>query len=330
MSSSKYDTVVDLADRNNSHTLMVELIGSNKRVLDVGCANGYLAKVLTEKGCTVSGVEYDEKAAEEARPVLERLVVGDLEQLDLAEELGDARFDVIVFGDVLEHLRDPLPVLRASRALLAPGGYTVISIPNVAHGAVRLSLLKGRFDYRPLGLLDSTHIRFFTRDNLKVLLSDAGFAATDFLRTTAGIYETELGVQPGDAPEQVVQEVLADPDATTYQFVVRAVPDDADYAITAMREQFEQRLEQAQATIAITDRRVAEADAKMAEAQALVEQVRQDTQRQLTAMHEQVVARDEELAALRADLAALQATKVMRATRTARALYGVARGTDSR
>lgn len=329
MSSSKYDTVVDLADRNNSHTLMVELIGSNKRVLDVGCANGYLAKVLTEeRSCTVSGVEYDAKAAEEARPVLEQLVVGDLEQLDLAEELGDAKFDVIVFGDVLEHLRDPLPVLRSSRRLLAPGGYVVISIPNVAHGAVRLSLLQGRFDYRPLGLLDSTHIRFFTRDNLKAMLRDAGFAATDFLRTTAGLYETELGVQPGDAPEEVVQELLADPDATTYQFVLRAVPDDADHAVTAMREQFEQRLEQAQAAIDDTDRRVAEADQRVKDAEARVEQVRAEMQAQLSAMHDQVMARDDEIADLRRQLAALQATKVMRATRAARAVYGAARRPD--
>jgi 2-polyprenyl-3-methyl-5-hydroxy-6-metoxy-1,4-benzoquinol methylase len=326
VASSKYDTTVDLADRNNSHTLMVELIGANKRVLDVGCANGYLAKVLVEHGCTVSGVEYDEKAAEQARPLLDQLVVGDLEQLDLVAELGTGRFDVVVFGDVLEHLRDPLPVLRSSRALLAPGGYAVLSIPNVAHGSVRLSLLKGRFDYRPLGLLDSTHIRFFTRDNLKALLRDAGFAATDFLRTTAGIYETELGVRPGDAPEDVVQQVLSDPDALTYQFVVRAVPDNADFAVTAMREQFEQRLEEALARVADAERRAAEAEEGR-------EHDRSQLQTELTAMHHHVVARDqviaardEAIASLRAELEAVHATKVMRATRGVRAAYGRARG----
>ena len=326
MASSKYDTTVDLADRNNSPTLMVELIGSNKRVLDVGCANGYLAKVLVERGCTVSGVEYDEKAAEEARPVLERLVVGDLERLDLVEELGTGQFDVIVFGDVLEHLRDPLPVLRASRALLAPGGYAVISIPNVAHGSVRISLLKGRFDYRPLGLLDSTHIRFFTRDNLKALLRDAGFAPTDFLRTTAGIFETELGVQPGDAPDEVVQEVLEDPDATTYQFVVRAVPDDADFSITAMRQQFEARLEEAVKEIDAARKAVAAAERQAADADARTEQVRQEMQRELTAMHDQVMAREEAVAALQAQLDAVHSTKVMRATKGVRDAYGRARG----
>jgi 2-polyprenyl-3-methyl-5-hydroxy-6-metoxy-1,4-benzoquinol methylase len=319
VASSKYDTVVDLADRNNSHTLMVELVGANKRVLDVGCANGYLAEVLGRQGCTVSGVEYDAAAAEEARAHLDRLVVGDLETLDLAAELGTGGFDVVVFGDVLEHLRDPLPVLKQARALLAPGGYVVISIPNVAHGSVRLSLLKGRFDYGPLGLLDETHIRFFTRDNLRALLRDAGFAATDFLRTTAGVFETELRVKAEEFDPQVVEQVLADPDALTYQFVVRAVPDDASYSVTAMREQFEQRLEEAVQEIAALTARVEAAERR-------TEDVRASMQAELTAMHEQVVSRDAEIARLDDLRLRLQATRSLRAATAARSALGRVRG----
>ena len=319
MASSKYDTVVNLEDRNNSHTLMVELVGSNKRVLDVGCANGYLAEVLGKNGCTVSGVEYDAAAAEEARPHLDRLVVGDLETLDLAAELGTGGFDVVVFGDVLEHLRDPLPVLKQARSLLAPGGYVVISIPNVAHGSVRLSLLKGRFDYGPLGLLDETHIRFFTRDNLRALLRDAGFAATDFLRTTAGVFETELRVQPEDFDPALVEQVLQDPDALTYQFVVRAVPDDASYSVTAMREQFEQRLDEAH-------REIEELRARAERAEGQVEEVRSTMQAQLTAMHEQVVSREQEMDRLRGVIDQLNATAALRATRKARSAVSRVRG----
>lgn len=319
MASSKYDTVIDLEDRNNSHTLMVELVGSNKKVLDVGCANGYLAKVLGERGCSVSGVEYDAAAAEEARPHLEQLVVGDLETLDLTAELGTGRFDVVVFGDVLEHLRDPLPVLKQARDLLAPGGYVVISIPNVAHGSVRLSLLQGRFDYGPLGLLDETHIRFFTRDNLRALLRDAGFAATDFLRTTAGVFETELRVQAEDFDPALVEQVLADPDALTYQFVVRAVPDDADFSVTAMREQFEARLEEAV-------REIAAAEARADRAEREREEVRSALQAQLTAMHEQVVAREEELERLRSTIDAMNRTAAVRVTSKARSVVSRVRG----
>lgn len=318
-SSSRYDTVVDLSERNNSHTLMVELVGVDKRVLDVGCAGGHLALVLAARGCTVSGVEYDAAAAEEARPVLEQLVVGDLEQLDLEAELGSARFDVLVFGDVLEHLRDPLPVLRRALPLLAPNGYVVISLPNIAHGAVRLSLLRGRFDYQPLGLLDATHVHFFTRDSLRAMLREAGLGVTDLLRTTAGVFETELALSPDEVPAGLLEEVLQDPDALTYQFVVRAVPEGAEAFVSAMREQFEQREQAAAERVAQERARADEAEARSRAREAVL-------QAELTAMHEHVVARDDEIARLREELAALHATRTMRATRSVRSLYGGLRG----
>ena len=235
MDGPRYDTDVDLSNRNNSHTLMVELIGGTKRVLDVGCATGYLAEALVERGCTVSGVECDAEAAEEARPHLERLVVGDIETMDLAEAFGDDRFDVIVFGDVLEHLRDPLPVLRKARALLADRGSVVASIPNIAHGSVRLALLAGRFDYQVLGLLDSTHVRFFTRSSLEDLFREAGMVPIDVRRTTAGFFDTPVPVRESEFAPEVVDAVLADPESATYQFVLRAVPDDAEAAVSKLR-----------------------------------------------------------------------------------------------
>lgn len=319
VSSSKYDTVVDPNLDNNSHNYMIGLVGSHKRVLDVGCASGYFARALAEHGCTVSGVDADADAAEQARPALAELVVGDLEQLDLVAELGKGRFDVVVFGDVLEHLRDPLPVLRQARTLLAPGGYVVISIPNVAHGAVRLQLLQGRFDYRPTGLLDSTHIRFFTRDNLEALLHDAGFAATDFLRTTAGLFETELGLTPDQVPAELVEQVLQDPDATTYQFVVRAVPDDADWAVEKMRRQFEQRLAEVEQ----------EAARRAATVQAAHERECDDLRTKIGDYHDQVMARDAEIDDLREHLAALRETRAVRAAHTAHGLAAKLRGSGS-
>jgi len=235
MDGPRYDTDVDLSNRNNSHTLMVELVGGTKRVLDVGCATGYLARALTERGCSVSGLESDSESGEEARPHLERLVVGDVETMDLAEAFGDARFDVIVFGDVLEHLRYPLAVLRKARALLADRGSIVASIPNIAHGSVRLALLAGRFDYQELGLLDSTHVRFFTRSSIEDLFREAGMVPIDVRRTTAGFFETPIPVDEGEFPPEVVDSVMADPESSTYQFVLRAVPDDAEAAVAKLR-----------------------------------------------------------------------------------------------
>lgn len=222
----KYEAKVDLRNANTSHALMVELVGTDKRVLDVGCASGYLGEAMKQRGCTVAGIETDNEAAEAAKAVLDEVVVGDVGGIDLVARFGAGTFDVVVFGDVLEHVVDPVGVLRAVRPLLAPSGYVVVSIPNVAHGAVRLSLQRGQFRYNPLGLLDETHLRFFTRDTLHTLFADAGFRAVDVRRTTAGIFETEIPVERKDFDEDVVAAVERDPDSTTYQFVVTAVPDD--------------------------------------------------------------------------------------------------------
>lgn len=309
MSASKYDTAVD-PESNTSHALMLELVGSNKRVLDVGCASGYLARALRERGCRVSGVEYDADAAEEAAPVLDQLVVGDLERLDLAAEFASRQFDVVVFGDVLEHLRDPLPVLRSVRDLLRPGGGVVISVPNIAHADVRLSLLQGRFEYRDLGLLDVTHVRFFTRSSLRTFLADAGFIAVDVRATTADVFGTELADDAKGVDQAVVDKVLEDPDARTYQFVVKAVRDDAVQVAEELpwrAEELARRLGEAQSDVARLHSEIAR----------LTEEVA-DGERQRQALESAAREREEKL---RAELQAIYGTKVMRSARLPRAVW---------
>ena len=266
---SKYDTELDPANANTSHAQILELVGGNKRVLDIGCATGYLARALVAQGCTVSGVEYEADAAEQARPTLDRLLVGDLEELDLVEFFGRDQFDALVFGDVLEHLRDPLSVLRKARPLLARGGCVVISVPNIAHGAARLALLKGRWEYRQLGLLDTTHLRFFTLASLREMLREAGLAAVEVRRTIADIFETELAIKPEDYDPELIEEVRADPESTTYQFVVRGVADDADQAVHELQgREEEQRL-----TIREREATIRELEATIADLKAEVERL---------------------------------------------------------
>lgn len=220
----EYDATVDLATRNNSHTLTVELVGRDKKVLEIGPSTGYVSRVLVANGCRVTGIELDPEAAAKAEEACERVVVGDVESMDLEGELGDETFDVALFGDVLEHLKDPLRVLERVRPFLRPGGYVVASIPNVAHGSVRLALMQGRFRYEPKGLLDDTHLRFFTRESVEGLFADAGFSITDLERTRLGVFDTEVEVDREAVPEGALERILADPEAETYQFVVRAYP----------------------------------------------------------------------------------------------------------
>jgi O-antigen biosynthesis protein len=321
MDGPRYDTDVDLSNRNNSHTLMVELVGGSKRVLDVGCATGYLAQALVERGCTVSGVEFDAEAAEEARPHLERLVIGDLEAMDLPEAFGDDRFDVVVFGDVLEHLKDPLPVLRGARKLLADGGSVVASIPNIAHGSVRLALLAGRFDYQPLGLLDSTHIRFFTRSSVEDLFREAGMVPIDVRRTTAGFFDTPVPVSEAEFPPEVIDAVLADPESATYQFVLRAVPDDGDAAVSKLRADAEaqrDRIRQLEHELAAA--RAAAQDAVAAA--ELAEKLAADLEVRLAGTVDELDHARAELDVVRAELRRVYATRTMRWSKQARAVYG--------
>jgi 2-polyprenyl-3-methyl-5-hydroxy-6-metoxy-1,4-benzoquinol methylase len=243
--TSKYETQIDLQDINSSHTLIVELVGTDKHVLDVGCATGNLAEVLTERGCRVTGIEVDPEAARRAEERCERLIVGDVELLDLGAELDGETFDVLLFGDVLEHLKDPLRTLKRLEPFLRPDGYVVASIPNVAHGSVRLALMQGEFPYNRLGLLDDTHLRFFTRESVERLFEDAGFLTIELRRTLRGIFDTEVEVDRGSVPEEVLRAIREDPEASTYQFVLTAHRSDETGTLTKkvylLSEQLAQR-----------------------------------------------------------------------------------------
>ena len=308
---SKYDIELSGGEDVTSHGLMLSLVGANKRVLDVGCSTGYLAKALGEQGNVVSGIEYHQASADKARPFLADLVVGDLEAADIYDSFPDASFDVVVFGDVLEHLRDPLPVLRRSRRLLAPGGSVVISVPNVAHGDVRLSLLAGRFDYRDTGLLDETHVRFFTRDNLDRFLRQAGFTAVEVRTTTAPLFGTELQPRREDYPAELIVDLEADPEAQVYQFIVRAAPDDAVQAESAVAW----KLLDAQRKLEATER-------ELAGLRQELEAERQRTDAALAARDQaERMRRDAE-----EQVSRIQQTKTFRAARIPRWIYGRLRG----
>jgi 2-polyprenyl-3-methyl-5-hydroxy-6-metoxy-1,4-benzoquinol methylase len=166
---------------SDSHRLVLDAVPAGARVLDVGCATGYLAAELVRRGCTVDGVEVDPAAAEQARAHCRDVVVGDLEARSthaaVERLLAGARPDVVLCADVLEHLRDPWVVLTWLRALLAPGeGKAIISVPNIGHWTARRALVRGRFDYADHGLFDRTHLRFFTRATARELATRAGFA----------------------------------------------------------------------------------------------------------------------------------------------------------
>jgi 2-polyprenyl-3-methyl-5-hydroxy-6-metoxy-1,4-benzoquinol methylase len=214
---------IDL-ESGSTHADVVLLVGENRRVLELGPATGYMSRAFKDRGCTVVGIELDADMARRAEPHLDRVIVGNLDDLDLEAELGDERFDAIVAADVLEHLVDPLAVLRRLEPFLADDGAFVLSIPNVAHGSVRLALLDGRFDYQDIGLLDRTHKTFFTRQSLEEMLDAAELGLAELHRHDLVLEASEVPFDAGAVPEELRRRLDEDPDARTYQFVVKAVP----------------------------------------------------------------------------------------------------------
>ncbi|MCH7483605.1 MAG: glycosyltransferase [Chloroflexi bacterium] len=218
----RYETEIDLNNENSSQTQLILLTGKNKRVLEAGPATGYVTRVLKERGCSVTGIEIDEQAAAVAEPFCTRMIVGDIEKIDLSATFGEERFDVVIYGDVLEHLVKPDRVLENTRQILAPGGYVVASIPNVAHASLRLALLRGDFSYTDLGLLDRTHLHFYTRETVEELFRTAGYAISDWKRIVLEPFGTGQDLREEDYPPFLTDAMREDEDALTYQYVVKA------------------------------------------------------------------------------------------------------------
>ena len=153
--------------------LFPHIPNSARRLLDVGCAAGAFGRCMKDlRGMEVVGVEYVPEVAERAKEVLDAVHTGSIEHMDLPYE--DGYFDCITCFDVLEHLVEPAAVLQKLKRMLSPGGVIVISIPNLQFYAVQQTLAGGRFPYMDSGILDRTHLRFFTRAELRRLIAEAG------------------------------------------------------------------------------------------------------------------------------------------------------------
>jgi 2-polyprenyl-3-methyl-5-hydroxy-6-metoxy-1,4-benzoquinol methylase len=162
--------------------LLQMIPGEPRRVLDVGCFCGGTGRWLKRRypKCRVSGVEMLEKAAAMAAEVYDRVLVGKLEDFDLPSEGIEAgSLDAIIAADVLEHVFNPWQALLRLRPLLAPGGALYVSLPNVRNLRVLSELAQGKFHYEGSGILDVTHVRFFTRASAIEMLEQTGFAVTD-------------------------------------------------------------------------------------------------------------------------------------------------------
>jgi len=195
-------------------------------VLELGPGAGSMTRMLAARQCGVTAVERDPECQTLAAPFCAELIAGDLEQPEeWLPQLAARRFDVILACDVLEHLRDPALLLRHLPALLAPGGAFIVTIPNVAHLGIIAALLSDDFPYQEKGLLDATHVRFFTRPTLAALLEQTGWLPKHWEPIPLAPQYSEFAKHWAQIPAPLREQLAAaTPHGEVYQWLVVSHP----------------------------------------------------------------------------------------------------------
>lgn len=221
----KYDFELDMKS-DNSNSVILRNINPNSKILEIGCAHGRMTKYLKENlNCNITISEINELSGKTARNWADKYFIGlygNVEsphfftQLELNEVIN---LDYIIFADVLEHLHNPEKVLFESKRLLNKDGSIWISIPNISHNAVLIDLWNDEFKYRPIGLLDNTHIKFFTERSLYQMIDEAGFKINKKFNLQNTVENTEFKNSYDDLPIDVGISMRSRRNAETYQFV---------------------------------------------------------------------------------------------------------------
>lgn len=205
--------------------VLARMVEPGQRVLELGTGPGTVTRILHAKGCKVTGVEMDPETLATCAPFCERTVQANLEDPQWAAPLAGESFDAIICADVLEHLRDPRPLLNQLHGFLKPGGSMLMSLPNASHLTVVASLLGGRFPYQKNGLLDHTHLKFYGREDLESLLRECGLLWQHWHTVQVDPSQAELKAYwhlLDDETQAFLKAKCAD--GEVYQHVVRAQP----------------------------------------------------------------------------------------------------------
>ncbi len=207
-----------LADETNPLHRVSEVIPDGSTVLDIGAGNGLLAAVLqrAHSGITIDAIEPSADAAEIARSLYRSFEVGYAQ--DYLEQISSGGYDFIVLADVIEHVADPLAFLQELAAAMPDDARLLISVPNVAFAALRMSLLGGRFDYVDSGLLERTHLRFFTLATLEKVFDGAGLRIERRVLHKKGAFQSEIELKPSLLDLVTLARLRRDSLAATYQF----------------------------------------------------------------------------------------------------------------
>lgn len=203
---------------------VVRMVGTSKRVLELGPGPGSITRLLRLNSCEVTALENDRDAIDIVSAYCKAVHLCDLNSPEWHKVLADSgKFEVIVAADVLEHLYDPWTLLRELHPLLTDDGQVVVSLPNVGHNAVISCLLTNDFEYRPCGLLDQTHVRFFGISNIQEMFETAGFKIIEVEFVVAAPERTEFAARWRSLPMETRRALSLNRFGSVYQVVVKAV-----------------------------------------------------------------------------------------------------------
>ena len=207
-------------DEANPLKRICALIPAGSTILDIGAGNGLMALLLKKSGkqVIIDGIELSPQAAAIASPHYRRFFTGYAQ--DFAREITETDYDFIILADVIEHVMDPLTFLHDLSSRIGDRTRLVLSVPNVAFGAVRLALLDGRFDYVDSGLLERTHLRFFTLNTIEQLIHELGMNAEKIYFLQRDIFTCEIDLSSVPISPFCLSKMSQDQLAWTYQFLL--------------------------------------------------------------------------------------------------------------
>lgn len=228
---SKYNTATihDIAAKKGSHEIILNRVRKDSVVLEFGPAGGAMSRYMVEYlNCSVYAVELDVNCANELSSICKKVSIGDIESYLWVDQFKDLKFDYIIFADVLEHLYDTSKVLTIAKQFLHPSGRILMSIPNIAHDSIVMNLLQDKFKYNNLGILDNTHVRFFTKHSIDSIIANVGYKSTYISGTFIETHDTEFNNNYSEFNYGVITSLLKRPYGRVYQFIYELI--DIEYS----------------------------------------------------------------------------------------------------
>lgn len=211
---------IDFKNDSNPLFIISKILRERTKVLDIGAGNGIFAKYLMENHfeCCIDGIEPSKYASQLAKQYYRKFYIGEAQEF--YKEIKSEEYDYIILADVIEHMQNPLNLLKELRAIIPYQCKIILSLPNVAFGAVRFSLMNGIFDYSDSGILENTHLRFFTLKTIESLVENSEFYIEKIFYLQRKLNVSEINLERLKLNPLIFYHVKNDPLAFTYQFVV--------------------------------------------------------------------------------------------------------------